>query len=176
MTFEILETSRLLLRKVTPDVYAFIYANYSDQECINFLGLNSIEELNIEKEKFQKGLSAYDRTFLYFSLIEKETKKVIGMCGFVRHYAAHFRAEFGYALFNDSSKNKGFMSEVSQLIINYGLEQMDLHRIEAMVGTENIPSLKIIEKLGFEKEGVMKQHYLRNGIFEDSVIFSIIRA
>ena len=174
MTFETLETSRLLLRKVTPEEYKFIYENYSDNDCVAFLGLNTLEELAKEKAKFKKGLSAYDRTFLIFQLIEKESEKVIGMCGFVRHYPGHFRAEFGYGLFSDEVMGKGYMSEVAQLIINYGFDKMKLHRIEAMVGTYNIASLKIIEKLGFSKEGLMKAHYLRNGIFEDSLVFSLI--
>ena len=176
MNFEIISTNRFTLRKITPEVYNFIYDEYSDQECIKFLGLNNSEELRIEKEKFTKGLSSYDRTFLFFQLIEKKSKTVIGMCGFVRHYPAHFRAEFGYALYNDEFKNRGYMNEVAHVIIDYGFEKMALHRIEAMVGLSNTPSLNIITKLGFEKEGIMKQHFLRNEIFEDSVVFSLIRA
>ena len=155
-------------------MYKFIYENYSDNECVVFLGLNSLEELAKEKAKFKKGLSAYDKTFLIFQLIEKESEKVIGMCGFVRHYPDHFRAEFGYWLFSEEVKNKGYMSEVAQPIITYGFEKMNLHRIEAMVGPYNIASLKIIEKLGFSKEGLMKAHYLRDGIFEDSLVFALI--
>ena len=92
----------------------------------------------------------------------------------MRHYPDHFRAEFGYWLFSEEVKNKGYMSEVAQPIITYGFEKMNLHRIEAMVGPYNIASLKIIEKLGFSKEGLMKAHYLRDGIFEDSLVFALI--
>lgn len=175
MEFETIETTRLILRKMTPNVYKFIYENYTNSQCIHFLGLHSEEELAVEKENFKNGLSSYDKTFLYFQLIEKTSMKVIGMCGFVRHYPAHFRAEFGYALNKDEFKNKGYMSEVGAIIIDYGFQKMNLNRIEAMVGSENTPSLKIIGKLGFTKEGVMKQHYLRNNIFEDSVIFSLLQ-
>lgn len=175
MDFELLETPRLLLRKLNPEVYNYIYANYSDEECMTHLGLKNHQELAEEKEKFRKGLSAYDRTFLIFQLIEKASNKVIGMCGFVRHYPKHFRAELGYALSSESAKRKGYMSEVAPLIVQYGFEKMELIRIEALVGTQNIPSLKIIERLGFEKEGLMKQHYYRDGVMEDSIIFSLLK-
>ena len=174
MIFETLETERLTLRKVIPETYDFIYQNYSDNECIHFLGLSSLKELTVEKEKHKKGLSAYDRTFLYFQLIIKTSQKVIGICGFVRHYPTHFRAEFGYSLFHDDFKNLGYMSEVAPVILKYGLKNMNLKRIEAMVSPTNVASLRIIQKLGFEREGLMKKHYLRDGIFEDSVVFGLL--
>lgn len=174
MNFETIETERLLLRKVTPEVYDFIYQQYSDDECIAFLGLSSTEELALEKDKHRKGLSAYDRTFLYFQLIHKTSNELMGMCGFVRHYPAHQRAEFGYSLFHDRHKNKGYMSEATAPIMEYGFQKMKLHRVEAMVGSNNEPSLKIIKKLGFTWEGLMKAHYLRDGIFEDSEVFGLL--
>ena len=133
-----------------------------------------MKELTVEKEKHKKGLSAYDRTFLYFQLIIKTSQKVIGICGFVRHYPTHFRAEFGYSLFHDDFKNLGYMSEVAPVILKYGLKNMNLKRIEAMVSPTNVASLRIIQKLGFEREGLMKKHYLRDGIFEDSVVFGLL--
>ncbi|MBL4708524.1 MAG: GNAT family N-acetyltransferase [Flavobacteriales bacterium] len=175
MDFEILDTPRLLLRKLTPEVYDYLYTNYSDEECINHLGLHNHQELVTEKEKHQKGLSAYDRTFLVFQMIEKSSNQVIGMCGFVRHYPSHFRAEFGYALSVETTKRKGYMSEVAPSIIQYGFGKMKLIRIEAMVGSNNIASLKIIDRLGFEKEGCMRQHYHKDGVMEDSLIFSLIK-
>ncbi len=175
MEFQTIETPRLILRKLTPEVYDFLYANYSDQEIISHLGLRSSEELDIEKEKHKKGLSAYDRTILIFQLIEKKSNTVMGMCGFVRYYPTHFRAEFGYSLNEEAFKNKGYMSEAAPFIIEYGFQQMNLTRIEAMVGPTNIPSLKIIEKLGFEREGLMKKHFLRNGVFENSVVFALFK-
>lgn len=173
MEFEIIETSRLLLRKLTPEVYDYIYKHYTDQECMKHLGLRTAQELKVEKEKYRKGLSSYDKSFVIFQLIEKESMQVMGMCGFVRHYPAHFRAEFGYSLDSDTYKQKGYMSEAVAPIIAYGFEKMNLIRIEAMVGSNNEPSIKIVKKLGFEREGLMKQHYYRNGVMEDSIIWAL---
>lgn len=176
MNIETLETKRLTLRKITPETYDFIYQNYSDQECMNFLGLSSLKQLKTEKEKYTKGLSTFDRTFLYFQLIHKETAKLIGICGFFRYYTTHRRAELGYALFQDEFKNKGYMSEAAIFTVEYGFKTMNLHRIEAMVGSDNQASLKLIKKLGFTWEGLLKQHYFRDGIFEDSEVFALIKS
>lgn len=175
MNFEYLETERLLLRKLTPEVYDYIFQHLNDEECMNHLGLTTTEELEKEKEKHKKGFSAYDRTFVIFQLIEKTSKKVIGMNGFVRYYPGHFRAELGYALYSDAYKNKGYMSEVIETIINYGFNTLKIERMEALVGPSNAPSLKLVKKQGFQQEALLKKHFYKNGILEDSILFSLFR-
>lgn len=175
MEFETLETERLVLRKLTPEVYDFIYSNYSNEEYMKHLGLKNEEELTADKERYEKGLTAYDRTFLIFQLILKESQEVIGITGFVRYYPTHIRAELGYALFDDQHKNQGLMFEATKPMINYGFDHMGLNRIEALVGPNNLPSIRILEKLNFEQEGLLKQHYNRDGVAEDSLVYALLR-
>jgi ribosomal-protein-alanine N-acetyltransferase len=52
---------------------------------------------------------------------------------------------------------------------------MNLHRIEAYVGLANEPSNKLMQKFGFTKEGLLREHYLRDGIYHDSLIYSLLR-
>ncbi len=174
MNFETLETERLLLRKLTPAVYDFIYANCTDEECMLHLGLKNIEQLKDAKERHSKGLEAHDRTFVIFQLIEKGSGEIIGDTGFVRYYPAHFRAELGYSLIGEEHKRKGYMSEANKTVVDYGFKVLNLIRLEAYTGINNVPSIKLLQNLGFEKEGVMKKHFHRNGISEDSIIFSLL--
>lgn len=53
---------------------------------------------------------------------------------------------------------------------------MKLNRIEALIDENNIPSKKLLEHFGFNWEGVMRGHYLVNGIFEDSVLYSLLQS
>jgi ribosomal-protein-alanine N-acetyltransferase len=52
------------------------------------------------------------------------------------------------------------MTEAVSSIIDYGFNKLNLHRIEALVGSNNIPSLKIMENHNFTKEGLLRQHYV----------------
>ena len=174
MEFKTLTTDRLILRKLTPEVYDFIYQNYSATEQMEFLGLSSFEELTTEKNKYAKGLSMYNKTMVGFHLIDKVSQKVIGLCGFHTWFFEHHRAEIGYSLCDDAFKQKGLMSEALPPIIEYGFITMKLHRIEALVAEYNIPSLKLLEKMNFKKEGVMREHYLVDDKMEDSVIYSLL--
>ena len=145
MKFEYLETDRLRLRKLTPEVYDYVYTHFNKAEIMSFIGLKNEDAFAADKARYEKGLKAYDRTFPNFSLIIKATEEVIGITGFVRHYPDHFRAELGYSLFDDQYKNKGFMFEATRPMISYCFQKMGLTRIEAMVGPNNIPSIKILE-------------------------------
>ena len=128
-----------------------------------------------EQEKNNKGLSTYNREFVWFQLLEKENENFIGWGSFHILYTDHNRAEIGYGLSDDKYKNKGYMTEAMEFLIHYGFETMHLHRIEAFVGTTNVPSLQLMKKFGFEKEGHLKEHYFTKGMYEDSLVFGLIK-
>lgn len=175
MKIEKLTTDRLILRILTPEVYDFIFKTYSTEEQMKFLGLSSAKDLTTEKNKHTKGFSMYNKTMVGFHLIDKASQKVIGLCGFHTWYIDHHRAEIGYSLYDDAFKQKGLMSEALPPIIEYGFVTMNLHRIEALVATYNIPSLKLLNKFNFKKEGVLREHYFVNDQMEDSVVFSLLK-
>ena len=169
-----LQTQRLLLRALTPEVYEDVFSTYSDEGLMQFFGCKSATELEEERKKKSEGLSMYRKTFLIFQLIEKESKKVVGWCGYHTWYFTHFRAEIGYMLFDDLNKGKGFMKEALPAVLNYGFQVMGLKRVEAFLSLENIPSLKLVTTLGFKQEGTLRDHYLKDGKLEDSTVFSLL--
>jgi ribosomal-protein-alanine N-acetyltransferase len=175
MEFETLETERLILKKLTPEIIAHLFAHYAEADIKKELGLTTDAEFNKEKEKFDGGYTTYDRTIVTFVLIRKDTNQSVGRAGFHNWYKDHRKAEIGYALNSDENKRKGFMGEAVRTIIAYGFETMDLNRIEACVGPANVASLRLIQKNGFTKEGHLRQHYIRDNEIQDSLIFSLLR-
>lgn len=176
MEFEILNTERLILRKLIPEVFAYLFENHSDEEIKNHLGLTSDEALITEKKKFQGGYVTYDRTILSFLLVLKENNETIGRCGFHNWYKEHYKAELGYAMSKDEYKRKGYMGEAVPTIIKYGFNTMNLNRIEACTGPTNVASLKIIRNNGFTQEGYLREHFQRDGEIQDTLIFSMLKA
>ena len=176
MKFEELVTKRLKLRKLSPEVIKYVFENLSTDDLKKFFCFNNEEELNKEKEKLEKGLSTFNRTFLYFQLIDRLSNDVIGWCGYHTWYIDHDRAEIGYVLTNENYKRKGIMSEAIKPIIKYGFHQMKLNRIEALVSPNNIASLNIIKKQNFVQEGYLKQHYKINNKLEDSLFFALLKS
>jgi len=175
MEVEELPTSRLTLRRLTPEVFDYIHRELSEKQQLAFLGLNSAAALKAEKNKYEEGLCTYNKKFLYFQLLEQKSRKIIGWCGYHTWYLDHARAEIGYGLFEDKYKRKGLMSEAIYPIIEYGFKQMKLNRIEAFIGPKNKASIKLINKLHFVKEGLLRAHYCENNRIEDSIVYSLLR-
>ena len=175
MNFETIETERLILRKLTAESYYHIFDNCSDKEIMDCLNISSTENLNKDKAKVKKGISTFNKSFIIFQIFYKKNKSIIGWCGFHTWYTEHYRAEIGYELTDENLKSKGLMTEAFKEIINFGFTTMKLNRIEAFIEPENIPSFKLIKKFGFIREGQLRNHYLKNDVFEDSVVFSLLK-
>ncbi len=173
--FENLTTERLILRKISQEIFDFLYANYTDEQLLSFLGIADMKTLAIEKEKYRKGLSTFNKTFLYFKVLDKTNEKVIGWCGYHTWYLDHNRAEIGYGLYDDAYKQKGLMSEALKTILDYGFNQIKLHRVEALIGSENEASQNLVKKFGFTYEGKLREHYFVNNRMEDSLVFRLLK-
>lgn len=172
MTFVTIETSRLTLKGITPDGMTYIFGNLTKPEIMKLLGHRSEEAYRKEEAKQKNGYASYNRTFLLFLLIDKESGSIIGRCGLHNWYPEHKRAEIGYIMEEENFRGKGLIAEAINAVIDYGFTQLHLNRIEAMVGAGNGPSLRLMEKFNFKREGVLRQHYYTSDQFEDSVVFS----
>ena len=167
-------TGRLLLRLINPEIYNQILDTYDDEAIRKYFGFTNTIEIEQEKARYRQGMTMSGRTFLYFHLLEKESSEVMGWCGYHTWLLQHRRAEIGYVLNDDKYKGKGYMKEALPPIIKYGFETMKLHRIEALVSPDNVPSLKLLKGLGFREEGHLREHYMKNNKLEDSLMFSLL--
>ncbi|MBK0404160.1 GNAT family N-acetyltransferase [Adhaeribacter sp. BT258] len=175
MEIETYHTSRLQLRKFTPEVYKHIFSNYSEPEIKAIIGLEGEEQYQTLLKKHEGGMASYNRSLVFFQLVEPISKTVIGGCGLHNWFPDHRRAELGYSIDKEEFKKQGFMKEAVAFVLNYGFTQMNLHRIEALVSPNNIPSLKLVRHFGFQEEGRMHEHYFVNGKFDDSLVFGLLR-
>ena len=175
MDFEVLTTGRLLLRKLTPEDYNFVFSQYDEAAIKQFFGCRNETEFAEEQKKHAQGLSMYRKSFLVFQLLDKLTKEVIGWCGFHTWYVLHYRAEVGYVLSNENRRGQGLMKEALHAVLGYGFQQMNLKRIEAMTSPENVASIKLVTSMGFTLEGRLREHYLVGDSMEDSLLFSLLQ-
>lgn len=171
----VLETERMLLKAVTPELYEYLMMNKTDDELKAFFGYATNKELEAEKLRHEKSMVCYYQTFRRFMLVDKASGTTIGQCGYHKWYNDHNKAEIGYALNNEEIKRKGYMGEALGPIVAHGVTEMQLHRIEAFASPQNIPSIKLLTNLGFQYAGLMRGHYLKNGVYEDSACYALLR-
>lgn len=172
---ESLNTNRLTLRIVTPELLDEVHRTMDLPEMSSFYGTEDPEYLSKQTIRYEKGLVTFNKSFLYMHLIDKASSEVIGWCGYHTYYMDHDRAELGYVMEKEAYMGKGLMTEALEKVLHYGFHTMGLNRVEAFVGPDNGPSLRLLEKFGFQKEGVLKGHYLVNGVYEDSWLLRLLR-
>lgn len=170
-----LETGRMYLKLLTPEVWKEILTALPDREIMAIMGFATPEQLLVEKEKCAAGMTTYNISFRNFLMIDKETGMTMGKAGYHTWMVRHNRAEIGYAIDIESYKRKGLMKEALRAIVAYGFEEMNLHRIEAYIGPLNIASTRLAEGLGFVKEGLLRGHYYKNGVQEHSICYGLLK-
>lgn len=98
-----------------------------------------------------------------------------GMCGYNRIIGLSHRAEIGYWLAEDYV-GKGIMTKAVTGLIDYGFDNLNLHRIDIIAGTENKKSRSIPERLDFTQEAVMKDYEFLYDKYHDCALYRMIKS
>lgn len=168
--------SNYLLRQYTyNDVDAYLnymkdkeVTRYIPKECIPTSLLQARMEVDYALDLFR-----YRRS-IYWAISDLSSDRLIGSCGFNYWNRDHGRAEISYDLAREYW-GKGVMSSAVHAVLEFAFEHMQLHRVEATVTPTNIGSLKVLEKLGFQQEGLLREQKLLHGTFEDAIMLSLLR-
>lgn len=108
---------------------------------------------------------------IYWSLAKKEDDRMIGAIGLYINNQ-HYRAEICYDM-AQSYWNKGIMSKVLYFVLKFCFNQIGINRIEAITLKENMASIKLLKKIGFDYEGTLKNYRYHNGKSHDIEMFAI---
>ena len=112
-------------------------------------------------------------SFFDWALIERESRRMIGTCGFTRIDTANNSAEIGYVL-NPDFHRRGFGSEAVRRVLKFGFEELGLQRIEARFMQGNEASLALMKSVGMTFEGYMRDLMFVKGEYKTIGISSIL--
>ncbi|MFJ7700664.1 GNAT family N-acetyltransferase [Lysinibacillus fusiformis] len=174
--FPKLETERFILRKGTVDDCNDLFELYANENVVKYLPLNlfeSVEDAMVEINWYEKIFK--EQIGLRWVIEEAKTKKVIGTCGYLNYEKEHNRIEIGYDL-KPAYWGQGIMQKTLGKIIHFAFTSMEINKIEAKVEPENKASIRLLGKLNFCQEGVLRQHEFEKGKYVDLVLFSILRS
>ena len=85
------------------------------------------------------------------------------------------RAEMGIAIHDKTQWSGGLGTDAVRLVVDYAFEELDLNRVELTTDEENARAIRCYEKVGFVREGLLRQHRLVDGRYGNTVIMSILR-
>ena len=98
-----------------------------------------------------------------------------GLIGLLNIDQKNKKAEFYICIGNENYKGKGIAYRASTLLINYAFKELTLNKLYLYTETSNIPAQRLFEKLGFEKEGLLKSDLFYNGRRIDRYIYGLIK-
>ena len=125
------------------------------------------QESKTELEKQYDKLTPKEKWFI---IKKKDGSKI----GFVTHFPIGNLLTIGYTLIPDE-RNKGYCTEAVKIMVDYLFLSKDIVRIQAETNPRNLASQKVLEKVGFKKEGLVRKSIFIRGKWRDGLLYSILR-
>ncbi|SIN88896.1 GNAT family N-acetyltransferase [Salinivibrio sp. ES.052] len=113
---------------------------------------------------------------LPFAVIEKESGRVIGSTRLANADAANKRVELGYTWYSSRYHRSSVNTECKRLLLAYAFESLGVIAVEFRTHWLNQASRAAIARLGAKQDGVLRNHKIVNGVYRDTVVFSIIES
>jgi ribosomal-protein-alanine N-acetyltransferase len=171
--FPRLETQRLVLRELQPSDVQAIFGIGSDDEVMHFYDLDTFQLPEDASAFIGRQRARYEReSGIRWGIVRKEGEEVIGWCGYV--VGSYRRAELGYALARDAW-GQGLMTEAVRAVVGFAFETTQINRLEATTHLGNGASARVLEKLGFVPEGLLREFGYWRGQFHDLRMHSLLR-
>ncbi|AFY82507.1 GNAT family N-acetyltransferase [Oscillatoria acuminata] len=171
----ILESDRLILRKMSLEDAPDLFEYASDSQVAQYTTWTPHQSLEDSQIFLNSVIKNYQTPKGWtWGIVHKGDSKLIGTCGLVNWVQADHHAEIAYAL-SRPYWGQGYMPEAVKTIVAFGFQEIDLNRIEGRCKLPNHASAKVMEKVGFSFEGILRQQMLSKGRFHDMKLYAILR-
>ncbi len=171
-----LTTARLSLRPLVPSDAEALFAVYSDPQVMRYWSTPPWPTIDAAHELITKDRAAHAAgTYIRLGIALQGTDVVFGTCTLFDFVVQCRRAELGYAM---ASKmwGHGYMHEALSALVVFGFDELDLNRIEADIDPRNAASARSLERLGFVKEGHLRERWIVDGEVSDSDLYGLLRS
>jgi RimJ/RimL family protein N-acetyltransferase len=147
---------------------------FGDAEVVRFMAVPRLETcedaLGLVRSIHQHRVAG---TLFQWGIVKRGDSSVCGTCTLAGIDRINGRAELGFAL-GRRHWGSGVVREAASLVIEYGFTGMGLHRLEADADPRNVKSLRVLERLGFVREGYQRERHLVAGERQDGILFGLL--
>lgn len=174
-SFPILHTDRIDLVEIKQEHLGDIYKLFSDPKVTQYYNVITLTS----EEEAQKFIDWFHNRFeeklgVRWGIALKGQSNIIGTIGF-NNFIKNHRANLGYDL-QSKYWNNGYSTEAIKTIIEFGFKTLEINRIEAEVMQGNLASERVLDKIGFKNEGILRQWMFWNDKHYDMSMFSLLKS
>lgn len=177
LKMKILETDRLILRKFTLDDVENMYKNWAaDKETSKYLDWDVHESVDVTRVFIKNCIDSYDNEGLKWIVELKGSHEVIGNISVVSIHKKDLNAEIGYC-YGSKYWNNGYATEALKKVIEFLLNDCDMHLVEARHISGNPASGRVMQKAGMAKEATLRDRKMNKYTKElnDIIVYSITK-
>ena len=127
-----------------------------------------------DQARFMSNQTSYTAGDYQFAIERLDNGRFIGQCGLMQVNWKNRRAELGIMLTKDAMGH-GFGTEAVSLLCTFAFNEMNLHKLKAVVFSFNTPAIRCYEKCGFIQEGNLKDEVYREGQYHDAIVMAKIK-
>jgi ribosomal-protein-alanine N-acetyltransferase len=170
----ILQTPRLTLRPLSRDDAPAMHGLMSDADVMAFWDVPPIEDPELTARILESQIAAMEHgTTAAWSMARTQDLRFVGCCDLSQIDRWHHRAELGFITDRDFW-GEGLAHEALQAVIDHAAQHLRMRRLSARTHLGNVRSVRLLEKLGFVQEGVLRGHVERVGERRDCLIFGLL--
>lgn len=171
----VLRHERLVLRAFAPRDVDDVFELYRDKDATRF-GYSPRMDTRSDAEHVISECArlARAREIFHWGVARASDDRIVGHATLFAWKREHRRAELGYSTLK-SEWGRGLATAAAGVLLAFAFEKLDLRRIEADVDPRNAASLRVLEKLGFRREGLMRERWEVDGELQDAVILGLLR-
>lgn len=174
-TLPIITTPRVVLRWISEDDIDSLYEIFSSPQVMRYWSSAPLPDreaaADLQREIAEGNES---ETMLKWGLALRDSDTVIGTTTLFNLSLDNGRAELGYAMAH-AHWGKGYMNEALTALVSHAFEVMELRRLEADVDPRNAASIRTLERLGFQREGFLRERWHVNGEIQDAFFYGLLR-
>ncbi len=175
LTTPLLSTDRLRLRPVSDDDHDELFALHSDPLVMRYWDSPRWRTLD-QAHAFVEASEQIAREGTGVRVAAERTRDgaFLGWCSLRRWNPQYASAALGYCFARDAW-GQGYATEAAGELLRWAFDQLDLRRVQAEVDTRNVASARVLERLGFVREGTLREDCVVDGDVSDSFVYGLLR-
>jgi RimJ/RimL family protein N-acetyltransferase len=172
--FPVLTTARLVLRETIAEDVAAVFAMESDPVAMRYWSRPPMQDVSEAQASVERAIGLFaTRTALRWAITRAGDRHLLGHVSLFSFSEQNGRAEIGYGLAREHW-GMGFMNEALTAVVDYAFGPLGLRRIEADTDPRNLASLRALERLGFTREGLLRERWQVGDEISDTALLGLL--
>jgi ribosomal-protein-alanine N-acetyltransferase len=169
----ILSTPRLRLRQFRTDDADAMHECFADRDAMRFWN-QPVYTRRIETERAVRNfIECTPSYYRFWAVADAETDRCLGLVNYHDGHIRSKRVSIGYIIV-PTSHRQGIATEAVSAMLNFCFGQLGLHRVQAYIHPDNSASIALVEKLGFTREGLLRDNMRVGDAWRDDLLYALL--